>query len=422
MTPTSNRVPRTRLINGLRFAWVELRRRPVPTLIAFLAAFLPGTNLWLVGGTGQRLFDAQQAKLEATLPTEVTLVPPPGVGEGLRVTPEFLAELQRSPLVARAYPKIQLQLELELNGRMVPIEGRDVDDPAHGPGRRVAGRAFVQHHGREVMVSADLFQRLGGRWTREGPSPTRLVLYAGRSVAGEPQSARLDLAVVGLIRDQREPDLLEVPLGLALDLERWFSGGDVPGLPWSPRPVVLADEWVRATVFARDLAAVEPLVTHARGVLGFQTEDGLAQQLALRELGRTLTTVVLLLVAASVLVGAVAVLGTQIQKVRAGRREIALLRAMGVPTRGVLGIHALQGLIVGLSALFCALVVQLAFGSQVGAWVSAAFGTRPVSVGLGSPLLALAVAVVTVGGSLVGALLPAAWITFRAPLTSALRG
>lgn len=233
----------------------------------------------------------------------------------------------------RAYPKIELQLELVL-GRtwhLVPAEGRDRADPAHRAGRLVAGRAFGDRHAREVIVARGLFQRLGGEWTERGPVPSSLEMRAARRAGGVDQEALLALRVVGLIEPHRGPDRIEIPLGLAQGLDRWFEGGHAPGLPEPPVPVLEepAPGSVRATLFARDADAVALLVAHVRRTHGYQTVDSLEQQRSLRELGRALTTLVLLLVAGSVLVGTVAIVGTHAQKVQAHVREIALLRAMG---------------------------------------------------------------------------------------------
>lgn len=420
---------RSRNANSVRLAWADARRRPLPALIALFAAFVPGANLLLVGGAGQALYRAQRERLESALPTEITLLPPPGAGEALRITPALLAELEALPWAARAYPKIELQLRLESpRTPLVPVEGRVPADPAHRGDRLVAGRGFDPSSDLEVVLAQDLFQRLGGRWTQAGPVPGRIAVRAARQVAGVEQEARLELAIVGLVREERRPDLLEVPLGLALDLDHWFGGGRAYGLPEPPQlersalPELDAqDSWVRATLFARDLDSLEPLVEHVRRNYGYQTRDSLAEQRALRELAHTLTLLVSALVAGTFLIGIVASLGTQAQKTQSHVREIGLLRSMGASSLQVLGIHGVEGLGLGSAALLLALGVQLLAGPPLALWLATTLGLAPLHVGPPTLSLSLAVAAVCIGASLAGTLLPVLWTCWRTSLVSTLR-
>lgn len=426
MKPYDNfeRVPSCRLANLVRYAWSETRRRPLPAAIALLAAFVPAANLWIVGGAGEQLYRAQRERLEATLPTEVTILPPPGAGDELRVTPLFLRELEDSPWVERAYPKVELQLRLAAGReQLVLAEGRVPGDPAHRPGRLVAGRSFESENAEEVIVTEDLFHRLDGRWTPHGCDPAQLALRAQRIVDGEVQELLLDLSVVGLLRDERGEDKLDLPLGLALALDAWFEGGELSACE-EPDLVgrdIAAASWVRATVFARDLDSIEPLVEHLRRAHGFQTRDALAEQRALRELARMLTWLVVALVAGSFLVGAIASLGTQAQKVQAHVREIALLRSMGASTFQVLGIHGIEGLGLGAAAFLLALGTQSFAGPRVADALCSMLALERSVPGPTSLALACAVSVLCVGASLAGTLLPALWAARRSDPSKTLR-
>jgi len=519
--------------NVLRFATSELVRRPIPALIAFVAAWAAGTTLWLVADLGVALYRREAARVEATLPAEVILVPPPGSGGELRIDLERLAQLASLPGVALAYPLVETQVTVSAGGaasRVVPTRGRDVGDPAHGAARLAAGRGFRARRAREVVVAADLFERLGGHWTEAGPEPRALEVRAARRLAGGMQEVALELAIVGLVRDAREADLIELPIGLAIDLDLWFDGRDVADLPRSPgvpcevaapaalevefaagaedearaelarlglvvdaeiapvlddagapsgprpvpappiagRPVRVVsasggpiarearaalelarpwvrrvtalggppssavapeperdESWVRCVLFADSHEHVAPLVGILRRELGYQTVDRLADLRGLRDLGRSLAWLVVLLVGGCLVVAAVSVLGTNAQKIQARVFEIGLLRANAVPLRRVLAIHLEQGLVLGALAFAAAALAHACAVPAAEAWSSRAFGVGALEgeagLALGASWLTALVAALCLAGSVAGTTLPAWWACARLSPLEALR-
>ncbi len=93
----------------------------------------------------------------------------------------------------------------------------------------------------------------------------------------------------------------------------------------------------------------------------------------MRWFGRALAVLVACVVASTLLLAMLLVLGMNAQKLQANVFEIGLLRAHAVPERKIVGIYALEGPVVGGIALAVATVVQLVCASAVRTGLAEAF-------------------------------------------------
>ena len=174
-----------------------------------------------------------------------------------------------------------------------------------------------------------------------------------RRVPSGTERLSIPVEVVGVA----ELDGARVPLELMARIQAWEQNrvvyNQAQGVFESPAEVALRNGWVRANLFAADVASVRPLVEELRA-MGYHTEDRLAQQDNLRRLGRILVFVVGFFVLGCVLNASITVLVATMMNVKSKIFEIGILRAHGVRAKEVVGIFASQGLAIGAVSFLCA--------------------------------------------------------------------
>lgn len=230
-----------------------------------------------------------------------------------------------------------------------------------------------------------------------------------------------------VVRSRCDGDAAVATTAVLRELRAWSAGQLAfdAGRQVFVRPAVAAPELsgLRATLHARSLEQVAELVTHLRQ-LGYETTDQLERYEAVRWFGRAVALLVAAIVGSTMLLAVMLVLGMNAQKLAVSVFEIGLLRAHAVPDGRIVGIYALQGLVVGGSALVVAGGLQGAGAPWLQQVVLSAFGLQlPAGVGgvFGPVALVLVVVATSLLCGVLGTALPAWWVCRRVGPVAALR-
>lgn len=222
-------------------------------------------------------------------------------------------------------------------------------DPLLGPTLPIPARA------QDVLITATAAAKLGAG------AGGRLTAVIGRRLGGEAQAARFALDVIGVVPESAFPrDALFVAVPLLIATEDYRDGYRVPelGAADGSGPAPAARTFAGARVYARDLHAVAPLAAALRdqGLEVLTRADEIA---AVRAIDRVLTLVFVVL--AGIGVGGYLVsLATSLwANVDRKRREIALLRLIGLGTAPVTGFPAVQAILVAAGGLAVSAILYL---------------------------------------------------------------
>ncbi|MFA4871527.1 MAG: FtsX-like permease family protein [Patescibacteria group bacterium] len=117
-------------------------------------------------------------------------------------------------------------------------------------------------------------------------------------------------------------------------------------------------------IYVRNIADVRPAVNYLRQDLGYDTEDYLKDQERIRELGRILTFLVMMIVVGNVISGILNVVITTLMNTKTRIYEIGILRAHGASNRLIKRIFFQLGLMMGFASFAVAfaaapLVIEL---------------------------------------------------------------
>lgn len=381
-------------------------------------------------------------------------------GEDVEGMPRRAAASDRSrsnadfaDLVVRSEHVGMLRRELDAMGVEVLAEaaGADVRSldvrVARRDGKRLERRHLVQME----LVQPAVVSVTAGRQALASCNglPVRVVAFAGREggprsvlwpvgqgrmrmgdvaglefVADDGAACQLDCAVAGFVNGT---DAL-VAAAMLEEIEAWQAGRlafDPVRKTFSPVvPAARVTSCLRATLYAKSLEAVEPLVGHLHR-LGYETTDQLERYAAVRWFGRALAMLVACVVASTLLLSVLLVVGMNTQKLAVSVFEIGLLRAHAVSDCSIVGIYAMQGLALGAAALACATAVQRMAAPALRSALANAFGIDPGALvgssAFGSVGLVVAVVVVCVGCGVAGTALPAWWTCRSVSPVAALR-
>lgn len=250
--------------------------------------------------------------------------------------------------------------------------------------------------GRAAVLSDALAQRLGA-----GVGET-VRLRIDRTIGGERQTLGVTLRVAAVAPPAafgREAAFL--PLPLLLLVEDFQDGTSGPGLPEFDPPPAAGRAFAGFRLYARTIEDVVAVDRALRG-LGIDVATRAEDVAALLALDRSLGA---LFAAIAALGGAGYLIALAVglyANVERKRRELALLRLMGLSARGLLLFPALQALIFALAGTALAATVALALQGFVNSLDLAVAEGRAVSaIGLGD--LALAAAATSIGGLLAAA-------------------
>lgn len=255
--------------------------------------------------------------------------------------------------------------------------------------------------GRAAALSASLADRLGA-----GAGET-IRLRVDRLIEGRRETLALDLAVTAVLPRESFPrDAAFVPLPLLLLVEDFQDGTvDLP-VPEADRPPDPARLYAGFRLHARRLEDVVALdrMFRAEGIEVASRADEVAGLIAL---DRALTMLFLALAALGGAGYAVSLGVAMLASVERKRRALALLRLMGMPTRGLVAFPVTQAVALASGGALVAGAIALAVAALVNR-LGVAVGEGPLAR-VAPDHLAVAVAL-----TVVAAVLSAAFAALRA--------
>ena len=210
----------------VRYALSDLRHRPVATSLNVAAVALAAGYILVLGFYGASIHRYQGELLERALPTKVVAAMPDVTDSRLRLTSERIAELGRMEGVQLAYPRVELNVRVSVDGSRavdLPAEGTLPGDPSLAGERMLWGGGVSDSEAREVVLAKALLGKLGGYLSEAaGPTPAELTLEVSRSIAGRAEVQRHQLAVVGVLKHQ-DTDRIYLPVELLTTLDLWCT-------------------------------------------------------------------------------------------------------------------------------------------------------------------------------------------------------
>jgi hypothetical protein len=327
-------------------------------------------------------------------------------GPGGRLKPDVVPLLRALPPAFEG-AQAQVTVEAVIGGEKSTCLGSEAADLRRFALRLVAGGWLPREGGRTIVLPAAVAARCG---TAVGGE---VLVRFSRDEAARGDAVALPLRVVGLT----EGGGPHLPAGLAENVLLWRAGRvefNETTLDFeSPVETSLRQGHVRCNVYARGPEEVAPLVGRLQA-LGYATEDRLAEQEGVRELGQVLVAVVVFFVSGCVLIAAATVWLTTTLNLQSKTWEIGILRSLGVPVRDVVGIFLLQGLLMGTAAFAGAFLLFAAAQGLFRARVAQVLAIKESAFLEGGPLqpgllwLPGLVALVAVGFSVLGVVVPAA--------------
>lgn len=274
---------------------------------------------------------------------------------GARFSAQAIAELAQRDDVAFALPRtrqIAATADLTVGAAAVTVEM--IPTAAGDP--LVQGLTLPTGLD-QVLLSHTAAEKLGAR------AGDRLSASFSRQQAGQIQARRTALTVLAVLPLAAfERDALFAPLSLLEAAEDYRDGRAVPALGWDgDSPATPAERVYPAMrLYARDLAAVEPLRRYfaAQQVLVSTQAQRIAE---VQSLSRNLGLVFWIIAALAVLGAVAAVCAGALAAVERKRRELSVLRLLGLGTAALLLFVVLQALYSGaLAALLGGLLYALA--------------------------------------------------------------
>jgi lipoprotein-releasing system ATP-binding protein len=322
-----------------------------------------------------------------------------------KVKPEVVQLLRTLPPAFEA-AQAQVTVDALLAGGRVSCTGSDATDLRRFGCRLNAGGWLPREGGRHVVLPASLASRYG---TSVGGE---VLLRFPRSDGGRSESVALPVKVAGVTEDDGG---VRLPGRLVEEVLLWKAGlleFNEASLEFeSPVESSLRQGHVRCNLYAAGPDEVAPLVRRLQA-LGYHTEDRLAEQEGVRELGRVLVAVVVFFVFGCVLISAITVWLTTTLNLQSKTWEIGILRSLGLPARDVRGIFLVQGLLMGLTAFLGALAIFAAVQNLFRAKVAQVLAIKEPAFLEGGPFepsvlwLPAVVALVAVGFSVLGVMVP----------------
>lgn len=331
----------------MTLAWQDFRdewRLSLCAVLALVAVIAPllllfGLKFGLIGGLTERL--QQDPATREIIPLA-----------GGRFSAADIAALAARPDVAFALPRTrQIAATADLldpQGKTLPVEmiPTGAGDPLLGSIAAPAGLT-------DVLLSQTTAQKLG---VHAGQAVDALIT---RQDAGQVQVRRLTLlvkAVLPISAFQR--DAIFAPLALLEAAEDYRDGRAAPALGWPGSAAGNARVYPAFRLYARDLAAVEPLRQFfARQGLVVATQASAIEQV--QALSRRLSTVFWLIAGLACAGAFAAIAAGTLAAVERKRRALSVLRLLGLRTGALLGFVLAQAL---YSALLAALLAALLYG------------------------------------------------------------
>ncbi|NWB28325.1 FtsX-like permease family protein [Pseudomonas gingeri] len=322
-------------------AWQDYRADARLSACAVLALVAVIAPLLVLFGLKFGLVSSLTERLEQD-PTVREIIP---LGGG-RFNAAYIAELGRREEVAFALPRTrQIAATADLSlGRQDPALNVEMLPTAEGD--PLLGGLPAPIGLAALLLSQTAAEKLGakaGDW---------LEVSFSRQVAGRVESQHTQIRVQAVLPlGAFGRDALFAPLGLLEAAEDYRDGRGVPLLGWSGEPAGSAAQRVYPAfrLYARELGDVEPLRRYfaERGLLVSTQAQTIAQ---VQSLSRNLS-IVFWIIAALALAGAfAAIFAGALAAVERKRRELSVLRLLGLGTGALLLFVVLQALYSGLFA------------------------------------------------------------------------
>lgn len=274
---------------------------------------------------------------------------------GARFSAQSIAELAQRDDVAFALPRTrQIAATADL---MTGASAVTVEMIPTAPGDPLVQGLALPTQRDQVLLSHTAAEKLGAH------AGDRLEARFSRQHAGQIEARRTPLTVLAVLPLAAfERDALFAPLSLLEAAEDYRDGRAVPALGWDgDSPATPAERVYPAMrLYARDLAAVEPLRRFfaAQQVLVSTQAQRIAE---VQSLSRNLGLVFWIIAALAVLGAVAAVCAGALAAVERKRRELSVLRLLGLGTAALLLFVVLQALYSGaLAALLGGLLYALA--------------------------------------------------------------
>lgn len=274
------------------------------------------------------------------------------------VDADWLETLAVDPTVGFVVPRTRalsatVGLRPEGDSRAAPISVDAIPTAPGDPLLDAAGLAAPE--GDRLVLTADAAASLGVA------AGDRLDGVVERQLDGRRQHARLVLEVVGVLpRDLVQRRAALVPLDLLVALEDYRDGYAVPDRGWDGAQDARTQRVFAAVrLYAVDLESVAPLVERL-AAQGIETRSRLADIAAVRTLDRGLGGL-FALIAGLAGAGYLASLGFNLWAgVERKRRDLSVIRLLGISRREVLLFPMLQAVAIALAGMAAAAVVYLA--------------------------------------------------------------
>jgi len=282
-------------------------------------------------------------------------IAPAGSG---RFDAAFFRDIAARPDVAFIVPATRSIAASFTRLQAVGGEGRQLTGVAllpTGPGDPLLGSAPVPA-GNQVVLSRRLAGSLG-----VGPGG-RLTAEITRQRDAKIEGQRIDLAVAGVTDAPVTPaEAVLAPLDLLTATEDWRDGYAVPEHGWDGAPVPSADRvFARFRLYTRSIYDVAAVEASLRG-LDIEVRTASVEIAQMQALDRNLG-VAFWLIAGCGAVGYLVSLAAGLRShVERKRRDLALLRLIGLPTRSLVAFPMIQAMLIAvLGLLLAAIVFQLA--------------------------------------------------------------
>ena len=282
-------------------------------------------------------------------------IAPAGSG---RFDAAFFRDIAARPDVAFVVPATRSIAASFTRLQAVGGEGRQLTGVAllpTGPGDPLLGSAAVPA-GNQVVLSRRLAGSLG-----VGPGG-RLTAEITRQRDGKIEGQKIDLAVAGVTDAPVTPaEAVLAPLDLLTATEDWRDGYAVPEHGWDGAPVPSADRvFARFRLYTRSIYDVAAVEASLRG-LDIEVRTASVEIAQMQALDRNLG-VAFWLIAGCGAVGYLVSLAAGLRShVERKRRDLALLRLIGLPTRSLVAFPMIQAMLIAvLGLLLAAIVFQLA--------------------------------------------------------------
>ncbi len=315
--------------------------------------------------------------------------------------------LAARPDVAFIIPNTR-RIAASLSRLLNPATGQDlrvVSMIPTGPGDPLLSADMAVPTGlAELVLSAGAARKLGVK------TGDRLVARIDRRRAGRDENAVWEVAVTGVLTEGAlAEDAVLVPLPLLVATEDYRDGAEVPALGWEGAPTHAGPRsFARFRLYAASIYAVAGLAADLASE-GVEVRTQSVEIATMQALDRNLTRVFWLIALIGSLGFLASLAANLLANVERKRRELAVVRLIGFPTRSLILFPVAQAVLVALLGAAAALLVYLPVAVALNSWFADSLRAGESICRLLPVHLLIALA-----ATLLGAAAAAAWAGWRA--------